>query len=403
MFMQSSPGGRTIRELEGDAGTIRRRSGSIASLGIQMQDSATFLRTLAEQTDDQRGEAVEKLREIVADTYEELQRAGRLYEPTGPVLVSYADALDDVQPRINASAQRCAELWQSYAADRGHLPGTRPSFGAPEEGTPEAAANEQADARKEAKYEDFIAEARTFDREYDTWETAFDTAVSGITEVLDGKIEDDFWDKMDGFAAGTLEVLSVVGIVVGIAAIIIGGPIFAAIGTVVGLITLGLTIYQAIRNDKGWDAVLIAAIGVIPFGSAGKLFQQGKRLEFLGDIVSKSNFAKWGAEGQSIRSLFTGAGGGWRGLLAAGKGNFLAHNPMGPGDFMSRLMLGKDTTKLTQIAEAMVDGPARGQAVWEFSYMMLSGPWKLGDNIMKWTGHGDQTLSKQFPLVGALL
>ncbi|GAB6856314.1 hypothetical protein JCM13591A_04190 [Microbacterium xylanilyticum] len=405
MFMEKSPKGRQIGELIGSPRTISDRGDAIEKLGNKMIESATFLQSLADQASGQKGEAIKKLQEVVGDTYKQLKLAGELYQPTGPVLKAYGETLGQVQPRLNAAARECVTRWAAFDGADGYMPGARPTYGAPKEGTPEATANTEADADKKQKHDAFLEEARVFDSEYDTWETAFDTAVNGITQATSGKIKDGFWDDVDGFVAGALEVLKVVGIIVGIAAIIIGGPILAAIAVAVGLLTLIGTAYQFSRGDaNGWDLAL-AIVGVIPFGSAGKLFQAGKRLDFLGDIVSKSNFAKWGAEGRSIKTLFAEGGGGVRGTLNALKGNYLANNPAGPADAITRLMLNKDTKQLTDIATdiATKTGAARGSAVYQLAYQMVQGPWKLADNVTKWTGQPDSGLSKRFPVIGALM
>ncbi len=62
--------------------------------------------------------------------------------------------------------------------------------------------------------------------------------------MLEGKVKDGFWDNLDGFVAGLQKVLSWAGLVVGVLAIIVGGPILALIGAVIGVFALAFTIYQ---------------------------------------------------------------------------------------------------------------------------------------------------------------
>lgn len=409
--MDRSPQGRWIERVEGSPDPIRSRGTSITELGDAMGSSAAFLKTLADQASGQKGQAIEKLQEVVGDTHEQLSLAGKLYRPTGPVLVAYADALADVQPRLNAAADRCGEAWSAYVSADGYLPGDRPSWGQPEAGTPEAKTNGEHDLEKKRKHDDFVAEAQIFDAAYDTWETAFDTAVHGITEATSGTIKDGFWDDVDGFVAGTLKVLQVVGIIVGIAAIIIGGPIFALIGGVIGLITLGLTIYQYVRGDTGLTQLILAVVGVIPFGSVGKLFQgSAGRLAFLGDTFMALKPSSWSAavgQGRTLSLIGSMAGGGWRGAASMGRGLFTMNNPAGVGDVMMRLMFGKDVGGMSQTIEAMT-GAANGYclsttlpAALQFAHNLVSGPWKLGDKIASWTGHDGP--SKSLPWVGAVL
>lgn len=295
MYMERSPKGRHIERLKGNADTISKRGAEITSLGDAMVSSAAFLKSLHDKSSGQKGEAIEKLQEIVGDTHEQLKLAGELYRPTGPVLVSYATTLSEVQPRLNAAVKSCEELWTTFAGLPGYLPDERPTWVVPpKEGSDEATENAAEDASKKHKHDEFVAEARVFDSEYDTWETAFDTAVDGISKATSGKIKDGFWDDVDGFVAGALEVLKVVGLILTVAAIIIGGPIIAALAAIVAIATLALTIYQATRGDAGLTDVIIAAIGVIPFGSMGKLFGGMKGLRGFAD--------------SALGGLLTGAG-----------------------------------------------------------------------------------------------
>jgi hypothetical protein len=203
--------------------------------------------------------------------HEELKRAGDMYRPTGPVVRAYGEALAEVKPRLDRRADAADEAWGDFARTPGFLDGERPAWNAPEADSPEAEAQADADRAKQAAYDAWLEEANAFDAEYDTWEAAFERAASNVGEVLDGAIEDGFWDKVDGFVAGTLEVLKWVGLALAIAAIIVGGPLIAALSAIVAIATLALTIYQKARGDTGWKEVILATIGVIPFGSLGKV------------------------------------------------------------------------------------------------------------------------------------
>lgn len=412
MYMERSPQGRWIERLEGEPGTIRTRGNQITSLGEKMGEASTFLKGLVDNTSDQRGKAIEKLREIVGDTYDKLGQAGEMYRPTGPVLVTYADVLGQVQPLLNASVTRCEELWTSFDSAPGYPAGERPSWAQPDDDDKAAADEADADdAAKQHKHELFVAEARVFDRHVDTWEDAFDTAANGIGDVLDGKIKDGFWDNVDGFVDSVMKVLQVVGIIIAIAAIIIGGPIVALIGAVVGVLTLALTLYQYIRGDTGLTQLIFAIIGVIPLGSVGKLFQgSAGRMAFLGEMVTAFKPSSWSAaisQGRTLSILGGMAGGGWRGFAAMGKGLFTMNNPAGIGDVMSRLMFGKNSEGLEEMFSGLA-GSANGferlttlSSAWESVYTVGSGVWKLTDKIATWTGHKDDSLSSRFPWVGA--
>lgn len=407
-MMPPSPRGRAIGPLAGDGAAIRSRGSRIQSIGRQMAASADVLEDLVDDP-QQRGKAIDKVREIVGDTYEELRRAGRMYEPTGAVLVAYGHAVESSQPLIQAAVDACRQAW--HAADG--APGT-PGGRRLMPTDPDAA--EQAreeDQRAEELQDQWEAEAREFDRRVDTWEDAFDTAVAGIGDVLDGSIEDGFWDDVDGYIATAVSVLQVVGIIVGIAAIIIGGPIVALIGAVVGVLTLALTLYQFIRQDASGTDLALAIVGAIPFGSAGKLFQgSAGRVAFLGDMFSAFKPSTWSAaigQGRSLSLVSAFSGGGARGFLAGTREFLTMSNPTGVGDVMTRLLFGKDVSGLEGMITAMTGG-ANGfcrsttlSAAWQFTYTIVSGSWKVGDNVATWTGHKGEGPSGALPWVGAVL
>lgn len=406
--MERSPAGRHIEELEGDGATITRRGRRIESIGRQMVQSADVLQDLVDG-DAQRGKAIEKIREIVGDTYVELRRAGEMYEPTGPVLVDYGRAVSEVQPLIRTAVSACRQAWADYASAPHH-----PTALLSLEAFPDLAESRQEDnERKEELYDDWVLEARAFDRHYDTWEDAFDAAVTGIGDVLDGAIKDSLWDNVDGVVAVVLEVLGWVSLVIAIAGIIIGGPLFALIGAVLGVVTLLLTAYQVLREDAGADKLIIAIIGVIPFGKVGKLFQgRAGMLSFGGEMVTAFRPSAWSAAGGQLRNmsiLSRFAGGGLNGASAAFRGLWSMNNPAGAGDIMCRFMFGRNSAGLTDLAET-VGGSINGwctsstlSAAWEGGYMMVSGAWGVGDKIATWTGNKDQKPSSMFPWVGALL
>lgn len=269
--MQQSPGGRDIIYVAGNPDVIVERGNQITTLGTQMLESASLLQRIAEGASGQKGLAVEKLEDVVGDVHRELKRAGEMYQPTGPVVAEYGSALEEVQPKIRSHVDNCQEYWDAFRSLPGYIDGQRPTFSMPSPGSPEATALAEDDQAKQTAYDEWEAEAIAFDRDYDTWEAAFDSAADRVGEILDGKIEDGFWDKVDGFVAGALEVLKWVGLALAIAAILIGGPLIAALAAIVAIASLVLTVYQKSRGDAEWKDVILAAIGVIPFGSLGKL------------------------------------------------------------------------------------------------------------------------------------
>lgn len=269
--MDESPGKRDIEKVTGEPDVIMERGTQIETLGQLMASSASELEDIATGSTQLRGKAVDKLKEGIGEAYVELRNVAQMYEPTGPVVYDYGVALEDLKPKINAHVDECERLWAAYDA----LPGDREGRGTgglfgPDEGSPEAAEQKAEDEEKKQAYEDWETEAGYFDDDYEDWEAAFDLAAERVGTILDGSLKDSKWDMLDGFVADMLTVLKWVGIAVAVLGMIIGGPFLAALGAILALATLALTVYQVLRDDAGMTELAFAIVGVIPFGSIGK-------------------------------------------------------------------------------------------------------------------------------------
>lgn len=276
--MEDSPKGREIKHVEGTPGEIVSRGKQIESLGRKMHDAATTLQTLKDNSlsdGQQQGKAIEKLQEIIGDSHEKLREAGDLYEPVGPVLVEYGEALESCKPRIDASANTCNELWSTYE----NLPGDKDDSTTEEEGgllgiggtDKEEAEDNKA---KKVAHDNWKSEAETFDTWYDVWEDAFDTATNGVTDGTSGKIEDSFWSDI-------AEVMAIVTIVIAVVALVIGGPIMAAIALVAGAIYLAAVIGQYCNDEANGMDIFLAAVSIVPFG----------KMSFLGKMAHMNKAA----------------------------------------------------------------------------------------------------------------
>jgi hypothetical protein len=357
--MEDSPKGREIQELEGDAGPIHSRGQEIADLAAMMDGAANHLQDLADGKTAQKGLAVDKLREVVGDAHEDLRKAADRYAPVGPALKDYAAVLAEVKPLLNAAVGRCEEEWGNYQAksgavfDAGMTPPTEEPEDAPDDFDPMEARNdavEAAEAAKATAHQAFVDEAEVFDGHYDDWVEAFDEATQKIKVIHEGNITDSRWDDLDGFVGGVLEVLKWVGLAVAVLGIIIGGPFLAALGAIIAIATLALTIYAFARGDAGVLDLVLAVVGVIPFGSLGKLFS-GNKMAFLDDMFGGLlTGAGRGAIGTELAGLagafsrgFSRGGGGLAGLLRGSRGAsnfFLGSNGRGVENVIARLFTG---------------------------------------------------------------
>src|SRR5690625_7997385 len=86
-----------------------------------MEESANVLEDIRTRASDQQGKAIEKLRETIGDSYETLHKAASLYTPVGPVIRTYGEELETIQPRIKTRVDNCRELASEYWAQEGNL------------------------------------------------------------------------------------------------------------------------------------------------------------------------------------------------------------------------------------------------------------------------------------------
>lgn len=268
--MDRSPKGREIEPVEGNPGDIITRGEKIESLGTKMLESADTLETIKNESvgdGSQQGKAIEKLKESIGDSYKTLREAGELYEPVGPVITAYGTALEGCKPVINNAVEDCEQKWAAYDNSPGDKDGsTTPEAGGGVLGmggydadSPEAKEKAEANAAAALAYQEWREAAEDFDGGYDTWEEAYDTAVDGIGNKMADTIKDSFWSSITDF-------LEVAALIVGIAALIIGGPLLAALALAVGALLLISTIMAHKNGERSGTDIAFAVLGVIPFG-----------------------------------------------------------------------------------------------------------------------------------------
>ncbi|MET0976622.1 MAG: hypothetical protein ABWX82_13245 [Leifsonia sp.] len=327
--MDPSPDGNDIAVVFGNADGIIARGQQIENLGGQMTGAAGVLKAIADNGVPEKGLSIDKIKEVVGEIHEELALAGKRYTPTGTALIAYGKALGTVQGEMSTIVPSCQEKWDAYVAARGHfdnvnVPMPTPAPGpapvpagsappAPSGPTPEELAHQSsintAHSQMEAALQDFLDEARLFDNSFDSWESAFEAAADSIGTATDGGIQDGFWDNVDGFVDGVLKVLQVAGIILAVLAFIVGGPIIAALGAIVAIATLALTIYKASRGHSSPLELTLAIIGVIPFGSLAKFaggFKPGAGA-FLNEMVGGLGTAAGRSEIFTAVGNFSGA------------------------------------------------------------------------------------------------
>lgn len=268
--MDRSPKGREIEPVEGNPGDIITRGEQIEALGTKMLTSADVLETIKNDSvgdGSQQGKAIESLKDSIGDSYKTLREAGELYQPVGPVIADYGTALEGCKPTINNAVDDCETKWAIYDS----LPGDKDGSTTPEAGggvlgigghdadSPEAKQEAENNEAKALAYQDWKDAAEDFDGGYDTWEVAYDTAVDGIGNKMADTIKDSFWSTLSDW-------LEIAALVVGIAALIIGGPLLAVLALAVGAALLITTVMAYKNGERSKTDIAFAALGVIPFG-----------------------------------------------------------------------------------------------------------------------------------------
>lgn len=372
--MESSPKGRVIEYVDGSPDGIIERGDKIKTLGGKMLDSADILEAIstgALEYGGQQGKAIDKLRDTIDDSYTTLRKAGELYQPVGPVIGDYGRELQSVQPLIRSAVDDCEDLWVAYQNEPGDKDGSLVpeadggflGIGGHDADSPEAQKEADKNLAALQAYNDWHQRAEDFDTHYDTWEDAFDTAVDGISDEMAGAIEDSFWSTLTDW-------LEIAALVVGIAALIIGGPIAAAVALAVGAALLIATIVSYTKGERGkWD-IALAAVSILPLGklsSLSKMSHLTKGAAKVPVFKSASGVGNLGGLSKATKDLVTkgkvfhadglvgifknrGAASGFRKILTGSEEGFTSvyrtHKSFyeGPGAIL-RLQRGSDFTR----------------------------------------------------------
>lgn len=320
---------RQMCMFDGDGDAIWTQGNEIWNLGWDMTYASQTLEHLASGEDGQQGKAVDALRKKVDDAYVTLELAGELYRPLGLALRGYgAEVRDGIKTQVDTCYNDAFEKWNTYIDLPGDKDGTDYFLGInkPEEGSAEEAEQEAEDAAKLKAWEEWEAAANAYDTAYDSWEDAWDEATKKIDDAFTDDLKDSKWEDVKGWIKVALEVLKWAGLVVGIAALIIGGPIIAAIAAAIAVATIILTVVMAIDGDGSWTDVAWAAVDLIPFGKAGKLFKHSDGFktaakEFAGEGLKNFKMLKFNGSFNPLKWRPNGVyGEGWDAVKAF-KGN----------------------------------------------------------------------------------
>lgn len=316
-----------VHVIEGDASGIIQRGQRIEDLGEQMIGAAGVLEAIGDGATEEKGRSITRIRDEVGETHQELKLAGDRYKPTGTAMKAYGSSLSTVQGVLRT-------LVSEIETAKAQLDNKIATAETAQDAADASEDYDETDATARGRHQADSWQAREagiaadnariylngllddFDTQWDTWDEAYDLALGRINSATQGNITDDWTDNLAGVAEVVVDVLSVVGFVVAIAAIVIGGPILLIVGAVIGAIALIATAFLYFKGRAGLDDLIWAVVGVLPFGKLGKLFKAGERMQAL--QILKGPFADI-AEGigslRSVRGVVNG--------IASGTGNGL--------------------------------------------------------------------------------
>ncbi|MDR2998053.1 MAG: hypothetical protein LBU78_08030 [Microbacterium sp.] len=280
----NTPSGKhPIEHLDGKPDKIQARGTQITELGEEMNNAWTLINRLVEEGADMEGEAIDKLREVADEVSGDLGKGGELYAAVGPHIKKYGDAVATSQPRLNQLADDLEKKWREYYQAEDDA--SSKHAGLPDEPDSDAEQSDKDDyAKKESAANAAASHASTvkgewddladdYDREWNTWHTAYETAVHNIKEGMSGKIKDSWSDNFGGWLSDLADVLTVLGLVFGILALIFAGP-FVLIGAVIAGALLAVQAIRFARGEATGVDLAFAIVGCIPFiGPAGRFFK----------------------------------------------------------------------------------------------------------------------------------
>ncbi|MGV8882476.1 MAG: hypothetical protein ACOH19_09990 [Rhodoglobus sp.] len=271
---------------------------------MQMTEAASILKKIKDGAEGQ-GYSMDKIKDSVGELHVDLANAAERYLPSGEVILKYGEALAEVESTIRDIVNDCTQLWITYIQAYGDDATASDESSIPEGETLEQmiaredAAGELARA-KDAAFQKFYARSADYDHPYDTWEEAYEAAVSGLRDVNDDGVTDSWWDDQLPWIDNALTILTWVGIALAVVCLFVAGPVLAvvaAVAAVIALASLVLTIVKVANGRGDGSDIAWAVVGVIPFGRVGSLFKGGQKAGpfikgFLGDMTGFSGLTQ---------------------------------------------------------------------------------------------------------------
>jgi hypothetical protein len=386
----STPSGKNlISDLDSDGDAIAERGKQVTDLGAAMENAWNLISRLVDDGAEMEGNAIETLREVAGEVNDDLKEGGELYAAVGPHIKTYGDAVIEVKPKINGLVQDLMDKWEAYynaSQDAETARGAVPRKPDDDADADEQSAFDNAD-QNASDAEDRAAGFKTewdqlagdYDREYETWWSAYDQAVKDIKDGMSGKIEDSWKDDLRGALDALADILTVAGIVLAVLAIVVGGPIIMALAAAVAVLTLLTQIAKFAVGDGDWFELSLAIVGCIPFIGPGFKFFKGLAQTSTG----VRGFA--GAFGTAIKTdafRLAGVGAGSPAAWMRGLNTLNGATPAAKfGEFATEFFTGKGMTDWSGIGSRGIDALDTVSTVWSTKFGIVGNIKSTADGV----------------------
>jgi hypothetical protein len=368
-------GDKLIDKLRGDADAVKERGQQIVDLGDDMANAWRLISRLVDNGTEMEGQSIDKLRELCEKVSSDLSEASELYAAVGPHIRTYGTELASSQAVIDPLVMKLRDLWEEYyqlSRDADTAEGAVPRKPDDDAEADEQSAYDTASANADekrglasSKKSEWDGVAAQYDDAWDDWFDAFDLAAKNIKEGVSGKIEDSWQDDVRGTLDFLANVLAVAGIVLAVLAIVVGGPIIAALAAIVAVATLAVALTRKLAFDDGsWLDVAFGVLGVIPF-----LGPAARTIRGLGSASG------WRSLGTAFGDDFVRLSGmraisfdDWTSGLNALRGTTFADKA---ADFTASLFAGKNLDGWASMGSTTRDAVATVSTVWVAQFQLV--------------------------------
>lgn len=282
-------GNRDIELIVGEPTKILNRGEDIEDLGQKMLKAAETLSLFGDGSLGS-GYSIEALRDDARDLVDDLRIAGKLYQPSGETLVTYAKALEAVQNDTDTLVPNSESKWE-VVFETAHELKTAMKSQERYDGQDDPEGDRPSSATEQSAFDTAVSEWEAYWGAYDgpvgRWEAAYTTAKNGLQDANESGPEDGFWDNAMPFVEFLITVLTVIAIIAFVVCFFVTGPlaaVLAAVALVAGIVVVALEASKFLAGRGDWLSLGLSIVGIVPFT---KLASLGKVLPKVGTFGAK--------------------------------------------------------------------------------------------------------------------